>query len=58
MISLIKPHMSNQPFLEESIRVYLDQAREVDPPPPNDGKARVCRVCQKEKHGPGDEKSD
>ena len=60
MISLIKPHMSNQitigrlsSNLEGSIRVYLDQAREVDLPPPNNGKARVCRVCQKEKHSPG-----
>ena len=59
MISLIKPHMNNRMTigglssnLEESIRVYLDQAIEVDPLPPNDGKARVCRVCQKEKHGP------
>ena len=37
--------------LEECIRVYLDQAREVDPPPSSDGKAQVCRACQKEKHG-------
>ena len=54
MILFIKPHMSNQitigglsRIVEESIRVYLDQAREVDPPSPNDGKGRVCRVCQK-----------
>ena len=60
MISLIKPHMSNQitigrlsSNLEGSISVYLDQAGEVDPPPPNDDKARVCRVCEKEKHSPG-----
>ena len=60
MISLIKPHMNNRitigglsSSLVESICKYLDQAREVDPPPSNDGKPRVCRVCQKEKHGPG-----
>ena len=60
MILLIKPHMSNRITigsltinLEESIRVYLDQGREVNPPPPNNGKAQVCRVCQKEKYGPG-----
>ena len=60
MISLIKPHMSNQitigrlsSNLEGSISVYLDQAGEVDPPPPNDDKARGCRVCEKEKHSPG-----
>ena len=53
MIWLIKPHMSNRisigglsSNLEESIRVCLDQAREVDPPPPNVDKARVCRVFQ------------
>ena len=39
--------------LEESIRVYLDQAKEVDP---NDGKARVFRVWQKEKHVPVNKK--
>ena len=43
--------------LEESITIYLGQAREVDPPPPSDGKGRVCRVCQKEKHGPGNKKA-
>ena len=60
MMLLIKPHMSNRitigglsSNLEESIRVYLDQAREVDPSPPNAGKARVCGVYQKEKHDPG-----
>ena len=65
MISLIKPHASNRitsrglsSNLEESIRVYLDQAREANSPPPNVGKARRCRVCQKEKHGPGHKKSD
>ena len=42
---------------EESIMVYLDQTREVNPQPSNDSKARVCRVCQKEKHGPGYKKS-
>ena len=58
IISLIKPHMTNQITtggisnnLEEFIRVYLDQAREIDPPPSNDGKVRVRRVCQNEKHG-------
>ena len=56
MISLIKTHMSNQitivglsSNLEESIRVYPDQVREINPSPPNNGKARVCRVRQKEK---------
>ena len=60
MISLIKAHISNlittgglSSNLEESTRVYFDQAREVDPPPPNDGEARVCRVRQNEKHDPG-----
>ena len=60
MISLIKPHMTNRitvgglsSNLEESIRVYLNQAREVDPRHPNDGKARVC---QTEKHSPGCQK--
>ena len=54
MIWLIKLHMSNRisigglsSNLEESIRVHLDQAREVDPPPPNVDKARVCIVFQK-----------
>ena len=58
MISLIKPPMSNRitigglsSNLEESIWVCLDQGRDVDPQPPNDGKPRVCRVCQKENHG-------
>ena len=57
IISLIKPHMTNQITiggisnnLEEFIRVYLDQAREIDPPPSNDGKVQVRRVCQNEKH--------
>ena len=59
MILLITPHMRNRITivgltinLEESIRVYLDQAREVNPPPPNNGKTQVCKVCQKEKYGP------
>ena len=49
MISLIKPHMGNQftiaglsSSIQESVRVYFDQTREVDPPPPNDSKVRVC----------------
>ena len=60
MMLLIKPHISYRitigglsSNLEESIKVYLDQARKVDPSPPNAGKARVCRVYQKEKHDPG-----
>ena len=58
IISLIKPHMTNQITiggisnnLEEFITVYLDQATEIDPPTSNDGKVRVRRVCQNEKHG-------
>ena len=60
MMLLIKPHMSNRITIgglssnpEEPIKVYLDQAREVDPSPPNASKARVCGVYQKEKHDPG-----
>ena len=63
MISLIKHHTSSRitigglsSNLEESIRVCLNQAKEVDPPSPNDGKARVFRVWQKEKHVPGNKK--
>ena len=63
MISITKTHMSNQitivglsSNLEESIRVYPDQVREINPSPSNNGKVRVCRVRQKENHNRGNKK--
>ena len=50
IISLIKPHMTNQ-ITTGGISNNLEEFIRIDPPPSNDGKVRVRRVCQNEKHG-------
>ena len=59
MMSLVRPLMSNRlgvggriTPLETSIRRFLNQSKErPDTLPPNDGKARMRNVCQKDAHG-------
>ena len=65
MISLIKPPMSNRitigglsSNLEESIWVCLDQGRDVDPQPPNDGKTTSMSGMPERKSRPMLHKSD
>lgn len=61
LVSLVRLHMSNPvaaggltTSLKTSIRLFLKQSEErPDTPSPNNGKTRVCKVCQKDAHESG-----